>query len=469
MDIPEQAIPPLLRLPLELRYEICSYLSAFTLLHLSHTCRALKYELESSDFLLSRAYGYRKLPASPGLTMYHIAAVQFASDRQFIKDHSCYRSAQNLPPLLALPVELRLEIYSFCTAFSLLHLSFVCCQLRFEITNEPGIYTTSYGYAFPDCHPQRHRFINSFTMFHIDFVGGDLEMRTLRRLYWDNILETGSWVKRWWCCPDCGGVRLVEVHLFDGVLGEDGTRGFGSKFVRKAVFGKARPRHVDLRDRRTHRTPVAVSSRQFTLSNGKPFGLLHPLEYNPELEPPPRWLYRRSNTTPILDLPLDLHFYIFRFCSAFALLQLSATCTLFRSEITSTPSLFTRAHGYHRCCSYREHLTTHNIAFVDKVEREAFVLWVWKSLVPPRSNFPMFPFDHPPPRPFSVHNWRVCSRCKSLVYAIRSLNFILCDKLCSECWIVNGKRSMMFLPGEWHKDMRLAAKAFLLDTEGMEE
>ncbi|RPA84446.1 hypothetical protein BJ508DRAFT_38407 [Ascobolus immersus RN42] len=54
--------------------------------------------------------------------------------------------------LLLLPPELRLEIYSHCTAFTLLLLSQTCTALRAEINSVPDILLRSYGYApSPPC------------------------------------------------------------------------------------------------------------------------------------------------------------------------------------------------------------------------------------------------------------------------------------------------------------------------------
>ncbi|RPA78377.1 hypothetical protein BJ508DRAFT_329319 [Ascobolus immersus RN42] len=56
--------------------------------------------------------------------------------------------------LLSLPLELRLEIYRQCTAFTLLNLSHANTRLRNEVNNEPAIFTSAYGYyTSPTTHP----------------------------------------------------------------------------------------------------------------------------------------------------------------------------------------------------------------------------------------------------------------------------------------------------------------------------
>src|SRR5690606_7773483 len=49
-------------------------------------------------------------------------------------------------PLYNLPVELRLEVYSHCTAFTLLQLTHTSSLLRSEIRAHPSIIKNSYGY-----------------------------------------------------------------------------------------------------------------------------------------------------------------------------------------------------------------------------------------------------------------------------------------------------------------------------------
>ncbi|RPA82847.1 hypothetical protein BJ508DRAFT_325013 [Ascobolus immersus RN42] len=57
--------------------------------------------------------------------------------------------------LLSLPVELRLEIYSQCTAFSLLQLSHTCSALHHEINKYPAIIKNTYGYWDPKAYESR--------------------------------------------------------------------------------------------------------------------------------------------------------------------------------------------------------------------------------------------------------------------------------------------------------------------------
>ncbi|RPA82839.1 hypothetical protein BJ508DRAFT_325002 [Ascobolus immersus RN42] len=51
---------------------------------------------------------------------------------------------------LSLPTELRLEIYTHCTAFTLLQVSHTSRILYHEVNNYPGIVERSFGYWFPN-------------------------------------------------------------------------------------------------------------------------------------------------------------------------------------------------------------------------------------------------------------------------------------------------------------------------------
>ncbi|RPA78329.1 hypothetical protein BJ508DRAFT_416573 [Ascobolus immersus RN42] len=48
--------------------------------------------------------------------------------------------------IFSLPPELRLDIFSQCTAFTLLQLSHTCRSIYYEINTHPSIYKTSFGY-----------------------------------------------------------------------------------------------------------------------------------------------------------------------------------------------------------------------------------------------------------------------------------------------------------------------------------
>ncbi|RPA78325.1 hypothetical protein BJ508DRAFT_329262 [Ascobolus immersus RN42] len=48
-------------------------------------------------------------------------------------------------PLLRLPIELRLEIYSYCAAFTLLQLTHTCNRIRADIINHTFLVRKSYG------------------------------------------------------------------------------------------------------------------------------------------------------------------------------------------------------------------------------------------------------------------------------------------------------------------------------------
>ncbi|RPA84451.1 hypothetical protein BJ508DRAFT_323715 [Ascobolus immersus RN42] len=102
-------------------------------------------------------------------------------------------------PLFALPPELRLEIYTHCSAFTLLHLSHTSPILRREINSYPAIIARSFGYE-----PSASKFLSSH---HITKIS------TLEALQY--------YRGRWRCttaiapgfCRDCHGlIRKIICH-----------------------------------------------------------------------------------------------------------------------------------------------------------------------------------------------------------------------------------------------------------------
>ncbi|RPA78353.1 hypothetical protein BJ508DRAFT_329294 [Ascobolus immersus RN42] len=65
-----------------------------------------------------------------------------------------------------LPVELRLEIYSHCTAFTLIMLSHFCRRLYLEINKYPSVYTHCYGYTKPKPFRYTYAFLHNPTPKH---------------------------------------------------------------------------------------------------------------------------------------------------------------------------------------------------------------------------------------------------------------------------------------------------------------
>ncbi|RPA86339.1 hypothetical protein BJ508DRAFT_321998 [Ascobolus immersus RN42] len=48
--------------------------------------------------------------------------------------------------IFRLPLQIRLEVYSQCSAFSLLHFSHTCAQIRHEINSRPALVRSTFGY-----------------------------------------------------------------------------------------------------------------------------------------------------------------------------------------------------------------------------------------------------------------------------------------------------------------------------------
>ncbi|RPA72197.1 hypothetical protein BJ508DRAFT_419586 [Ascobolus immersus RN42] len=89
------------------------------------------------------------------------------------------------PPLLLLPTEIRLEIYSNCTAFTLLQLSHTSTELHREINAYPGLIGKTYGYICPEVYDYRSlaeiRSIDRSPLcFNINFIGSLLGSREVK-------------------------------------------------------------------------------------------------------------------------------------------------------------------------------------------------------------------------------------------------------------------------------------------------
>lgn len=101
---------------------------------------------------------------------------------------------------LALPIELRLEVYGHCSSFELLHISHTSSQLYREVNSFPEVVRTSHGHSPP--HSQRyakllarakeHGYTKSFgktelnhSIFFVGHLRDEEEVRFFKRLYWE--------------------------------------------------------------------------------------------------------------------------------------------------------------------------------------------------------------------------------------------------------------------------------------------
>ncbi|RPA77366.1 hypothetical protein BJ508DRAFT_330221 [Ascobolus immersus RN42] len=198
----------LLRLPLELRLIIYETCSAFTLLHLSLTCAQLRAEVAARPEIYTNTYGYDTNTAGP-LSMYNIRLVKDWTERRVLLERyqvSRQRgSIWGASPLLHLPLELRLEIYSHCSTFALLLLSSTCHQARAEITSRPALYTQTMGYV-----RERPGARDCLSVCYVRFVTCEEEKALMKRLYGvPTRLDTlpGDLWKYWFCCGNCFEVR----------------------------------------------------------------------------------------------------------------------------------------------------------------------------------------------------------------------------------------------------------------------
>ncbi|RPA78360.1 hypothetical protein BJ508DRAFT_329300 [Ascobolus immersus RN42] len=195
-DIQPTQPPPFLSLPIELRLYVYGHCSAFTLLQLIHTCHRFSIDLNHHTRIFTAAYGFhahklyhqrlalRAATASQQTLQcpFGIWCIRYIPDKTEanlftrLYESKAYRSdfkvkismssivppslspetpTQTPPPrprygsnLFSLPIELRLEIYCYFSAFTLLQLLITHPRLHAEINAHPAIFKNAFGY-FP--------------------------------------------------------------------------------------------------------------------------------------------------------------------------------------------------------------------------------------------------------------------------------------------------------------------------------
>ncbi|RPA78349.1 hypothetical protein BJ508DRAFT_329289 [Ascobolus immersus RN42] len=194
--------------------------------------------------------------------------------------------------LLALPPELRLQIYSSCTLLNLLHLSLTCHTLRSEINytaslqtqivNSPGF---SHAYYVSQREGRKPGVVQPLNIWHLERVV-DLEEA---RLGLDGVKWEG----------DSDGEEGVRRGGIDGGV----EVGFGVRQIEVRIY-------------------CGVSATMITNQQPKTSHLLRvPVEIRLELE-------------------------VFAQCTAFALLQLSHSSRELYVEINAYPSIYKQCFGY---------------------------------------------------------------------------------------------------------------------------
>ncbi|RPA78247.1 hypothetical protein BJ508DRAFT_156658 [Ascobolus immersus RN42] len=95
------------------------------------------------------------------------------------------------------------------------------------------------------------------------------------------------------------------------------------------------------------RKHLRLPGRHF-LSRKGPINRYHEALRKKTPSTPQQVFYPSKSTTEFLffELPMELRLYIYEYCSALALLQLTHTCRQLRAEVRSHPSIIKRSHGY---------------------------------------------------------------------------------------------------------------------------
>ncbi|RPA79039.1 hypothetical protein BJ508DRAFT_308778 [Ascobolus immersus RN42] len=158
----------------------------------------------------------------------------------------------DLPPILRLPTELRLEIYKFCSAFTLVQLSCTSVQLRREILTGPNLYAKSYGYENPPIkrtagtywhlydRKLRENIPPHLSMYNIHKVESHCERDLLMRIYAmkeqrasTGLITSKTYFGGWWCCHNC--LRVMEFITRDRVTNLEDFVCMSREFIRGII------------------------------------------------------------------------------------------------------------------------------------------------------------------------------------------------------------------------------------------
>ncbi|RPA79431.1 hypothetical protein BJ508DRAFT_328331 [Ascobolus immersus RN42] len=141
---------PFFRLPTELRLCIYKHCTATTLLQLASTCTVTRSEIHSSPSIIrsSRGYWEDHPDASATLTVKDICIIDGAEEvALWVANHTQYQTVKSKHEhILRLPTGIRLIIYTYCTALTLLQLASTSSLLHAEINASPKLYTNAPGY-----------------------------------------------------------------------------------------------------------------------------------------------------------------------------------------------------------------------------------------------------------------------------------------------------------------------------------
>ncbi|RPA85973.1 hypothetical protein BJ508DRAFT_358524 [Ascobolus immersus RN42] len=231
---------------------------------------------------------------------------------------STSRSFANVPP------EIRLEIYRQCSAFTLLVLSATSASLRAELLQNPHIYQQAAGYKFRS---STHR----------------------RAWWWDPKLPHTSelsirHVKKLTCTS--------ELELLKKLFKKVPLTGWPSPFIHQSkhttscpnVFPLSTSHHQQSSHLQSlhYKTPLESkdqpTQRNILPQPGSPSSAMS--SQDPYEVPP------QTSESTIYCVPAEIRLEIYRQCSAFTLLVLTATAKFFRVEILGNTAIVRRSPGF---------------------------------------------------------------------------------------------------------------------------
>ncbi|RPA73970.1 hypothetical protein BJ508DRAFT_333547 [Ascobolus immersus RN42] len=139
---------------------------------------------------------------------------------------------QNAPhhpsPFLALPFELRLDVYTWCSPVSILTLTHTCTSLYIEINTRKSLVRSSSNQNFWNSLPSiymeanadhpilsgRGRRVIPLTIFLIaNLRVDDTDAALFNSLYGSKSEELVGIAKGWWCCDLCFEIKTLDEFL----------------------------------------------------------------------------------------------------------------------------------------------------------------------------------------------------------------------------------------------------------------
>ncbi|RPA78371.1 hypothetical protein BJ508DRAFT_329313 [Ascobolus immersus RN42] len=225
-----------------------------------------------------------------------------------------------------LPLELRLDIYECCSAFTLLQLSHTHPYLRTEINNHPSIYKSAFGYLPRMTAPAAvERYLHP-----IRHLGKPWKIRNASDLSYSSEEHEN-----------------FKISMIIAVADEK------ERYLFNRQFCPSFPYHSDAPDRarccwKCFR--IWLTPNEAVLVDTRPSSYL-PVEDDEAGDTSPDTF--PTHTTPptrlqhhLFLLPYEMRLSIYTHCTSYALLNLTQTNTQLRDEVHRNPRIYTSSFGY---------------------------------------------------------------------------------------------------------------------------